>query len=221
MKSLSLWSCAALIAFAATTLPSRAQTVLYSNNFDQNGSPATYADQSLKTVNFVGDVTGLSPRVFSNADNLSVPAWAIFSYAQAGATEGFYTAPGVLKPIATSTTGLKFSVEIQSQFNPQNVTAYFAIETSDKQWYVSATAMPAPTDTFTAATLDFSPAAAKWNVLTPGSATGDGSDSGATIGNAATSDLKGDIIAAGFVAVHANDLGTVNFDNFSITTSTK
>src|ERR1700679_58273 len=95
MKSLTLWSCAALIALAATALPSRAQTVLYSNNFDQNGSPSTYADQNLKTVNFVGDVTDRAPRVFSNTDNLNPPAWAIFSYAQVGATEGFYTAPGV------------------------------------------------------------------------------------------------------------------------------
>jgi hypothetical protein len=221
MKSLTLWTCAALIALAATTLPSRAQTVLYSNNFDQNGSPATYADQNLKTVNFVGDVTDRVARVFSNTDNLNPPAWAIFSYAQVGATEGFYTAPGVLKPISTTTPGLKFSVDIQSQFQPENVTSYFAIETSDKQWYVSATALPTATDTFTTASLDFSPTAAKWNVLTPGSPSGDATDSGATIGSTAPGDLKGDIIAAGFVAVHANSNGTVNFDNFSITTSGK
>ncbi len=89
MKSLPLLIGAALIALAATALPSRAQTVLYSNNFDQNGSPATYADQNLKTVNFVGDVTDRAPRVFSNTAGLNVPAWAIYSYAQVGATEGF------------------------------------------------------------------------------------------------------------------------------------
>ncbi len=221
MKSLSLLSCPALIALAAATLPSHAQTVLYSNNFDQNGSPATYADQNLKTVNFVGDVTDRAARVFSSTDNLNPPAWAIFSYAQAGATEGFYTAPGVLKPISTTTPGLKFSVDIQSQFQPENVTTYFAVETSDKQWYVSAAALLPATDTWTTASLTFSPTAAKWNVLTPGTPSGDATDSGASIGAMATSDLKGDIIAAGFVAVPALALGPVHFAPFSITTSSK
>ena len=208
---------AALAAFLATALPSPAQVVLYSNDFNQNGSPETYADQNLSTVGFVGDVVTPSTRVFSNSDGLTVPNWAVYSFTGATVTEGFYTAPGTLTPISITAPELTFSVDIQSQFNAQNVNAFFAVETSNGQWYASSTALPEATGTWTTNSLAFSATASQWDLLTVGTPTGNGTDSGATIGSVATSDLTGNIIAAGFLASHFKGNGTANFDNFTIT----
>jgi hypothetical protein len=204
-------------ALLATALPSPAQVILYSNNFNQNGSPETYSDQNLSTVNFVGDVVVASTRVYSNTDGLTVPSWAVYSYAPPGATDGFYTAPDTLPPISVSAPELTFSVDIQSQFNPQDVSAYFAVETSNGQWYASSAAMPEATGSWTTESLAFSASASQWDLLTVGTPSGDATDAGATIGGAATSDLTGNIIAAGFVAQHFSAYGTVNFDNFTVT----
>jgi hypothetical protein len=209
---------ASVAALLAAALPSRAQLVLYSNNFDQNGN-ASDIGQNLDTVDFVGNLTSAAARVFTGNDDLTAPSWAVYSYTSSTVTEGFYTAPGTLTPISVTTPGLTFSVDLQSQYNPQNVTAYFAVETSNGQWYASTTAMPEATTTWTTESLDFSASASQWDLLSVGTPSGDSTSSGATIGSAAPSDLTGNIIAAGFIANHTGGAGTDNFDNFAITAS--
>jgi len=111
---------------------------------------------------------------------------------------------------------LAISVDIAPSFSASNVTAYLAVQLNGSNWFVTATALPVPTDTDTGTystyNTAFNPAAANWRNLT---ITG----SGALIGSAAANSLTGVMTGAGLVFVTVGSGGNFNFDNFLITGS--
>lgn len=190
--------------------------LLYVNDFNQNG--ATGTNTSLSVANWTGTthVDGLD-RVYQ----VSGANWAVWSYNYQ--PEAFYTAPGELTPINIATTqDLTFSVDLEASYNTPLVNTYFAVELSNDQWYVSATPLAQPTSTtsFTTETMSVDPSAAQWNLL---NGIVDSGTDGSTpsIGSGATSDLSGNIIAAGVVTTRISSDGTVDFDNFKITGTTE
>ncbi len=148
---------------------------------------------------------------------------AVFAFRGAADTTAYYTTStndtnqaGVAFPNINLAfyppSSLNISVDIAPQTNSANVTAYLAVEIGTN-WYVAATPLPTPTvdsSTFATYTTAFNPAAANWKNLSI-------SGTGALIGSAAASDLKGTMTGAGLVFVTVGAGGTLNFDNFIIT----
>jgi len=185
--------------------------LLYANDFNQNGATGTVT--ALSEAGWTGSTNGEG---LSRLYQLSGANWAVWSYNYV--PEAFYTAPGVLAPISiANTSDLIFSVNLEASYNNSIVDTYIAVETSNDQWYVSATPLtkPASSSSFTTETLNFSATAADWHLLN-GIVDAGTTGGGVSIGPAAGSDLSGNIIAAGVLTTRSTSDGTVNFDNFSI-----
>jgi len=108
---------------------------------------------------------------------------------------------------------LTLSADLSPYYDPDNVTARFAVQINGTNWYCATTPLPVPTSqasTFVTYTRQFNSAATNWNTLTFNSTR-------ATIGGAAASNLAGLITGAGLVFSHTVDDGTHNLDNFRIT----
>lgn len=110
---------------------------------------------------------------------------------------------------------VSFSADVAPNWQPANVTAYFAVQMNGGSWFVGSTPVPVDTSvatqTFTPCRQQFDPVAAQWNtlVLNPTSA---------TIGAPASANLTGEITGAGLVFVHTGS-GSFNIDNFLVTTN--
>src|ERR1035437_5024587 len=111
--------------------------------------------------------------------------------------------------------GIVFSVDLAPSDSPANVTEYFAVQMNGGSWFVSTTAIPVPgvaTNVFTTYTQSFNPAASNWKTLTL-------NGTSATIGGVASGNLSGSITGVGLVSSFSGT-GTINFDNFLVTTTT-
>jgi hypothetical protein len=111
--------------------------------------------------------------------------------------------------------GIVFSVDVAPSATPANVTEFFAVQMNGGGWVVSATPLPVSgvaTNVFATYTQAFDPAAANWKTLTV-------NGNNAVIGGTAPGNLAGTITGAGLVSTFTGT-GTINFDNFQITTTT-
>ncbi len=152
---------------------------------------------------------------------------AAYAYEPSGSTPvttAFYTTTsldtgtsGLPFPSINTTLygGIVFSVDLAPSTSPANVTEYFAVQMNGGGWFVSTTAIPVPgvaTNVFTTYTQSFNPAASNWKTLTL-------NGTSATIGGVASGNLSGNITGVGLVSSFSGT-GTVNFDNFLVTTTT-
>ena len=110
---------------------------------------------------------------------------------------------------------ITFSVDINPSYQPANVSAYFAVQLGGANWYVSKTPIPVNTGGTGFATYQqqYDSSAIQWNTLTVNATS-------ATVGSQPGSDLSGNITGAGLVFVTASSGGSLDFDNFLITTNT-
>jgi len=144
---------------------------------------------------------------------------ACYAYQNVPSTTAFYTTSGMDTgwsglPFPNLNlnlhTELAFSVDVESDWFPSNVTARVAVQVNGGAWYAAATALPVLTATnvWTNYTQTVSRDASEWNTLTL-------NGSSATIGGPAGSDLSGAATGAGLVFTHSAD-GSLNFDSFEI-----
>jgi len=150
----------------------------------------------------------------------------VYAYEASPATTAFYTSIALtqtggaafpdINPVLYS--GITLSVDIQPSQNPANVTARFALQINNGNWFVSANPLPVPSSTgsFAAYSIAFNSNASQWDSLT---VSGNGTGTRAVIGALSSSNLTGDITGAGLVFVHTGSGGTFNFDNFMISAS--
>lgn len=178
------------------------------------------------SVNFPVSVVGWSSsipdspaRLFPNGGGDG----AIFNFEGSAMTTAFYVnansdtgASGLPFPSINPAAypAVSFSVDIAPTYQPANITAYFAVQVSGGNWYVSSTPIPVNTSTatgtYTTYGQTFNPLAANWNNLTLTS-------TGASIGSVASADLTGNIVGAGVVSVFTG-AGNFNIDNFLVVT---
>lgn len=171
----------------------------------------------LSVVGWSSSIPDSPGRLFSNGGGDG----AIFNFEGSAMTTAFY----VTTNSDNGATGLPFpsinpaaypdvslSVDVEPTYQPANITAYFAVQMSGGNWYVSSTPIPVNTSstTYTAYGQTFSPLAANWNNLTLTS-------TGASIGSTASADLTGNIVGAGVVSVFTGS-GNFNLDNFLVVT---
>lgn len=173
------------------------------------------ANTALSTVGWANDIIGTAnTRLYAAGGGNN----AVFSYANATASEAFYTTSsmsgGFTAFAIDAFTGLTFSVDISSGFGAATANARFIVQVDNGSWYASTTFLGNPTAAFTTKSLAFDPAAANWQTLTV-SGTG-ANNSPASIGSTAGADLSGTITGVGVLGVHAGN-GTVNFDNYLVT----
>ena len=199
-----------IVAFACNPAPAQ---VLYEELFPHPGG----GNMPVSVVGWANDVpAGTDNRLYESDE-------AVFSFFGSPNTEAFYTttatdtgSTGDAFPTIdpTSFPGLNFNVDLQSQFNPGNVEAYWVVQVGG-DWFSSVAPLATPGSSFATQTLSFDPTAALWNELT---VSGNGTGTGATIGTTAAMDLSGMITGAGLVFDRSGS-GTHNFDNFTISAS--
>jgi len=108
--------------------------------------------------------------------------------------------------------GLRMSVDIRPSWDPDNVSARFAVQVNGNDWFCELNPLPVPTtqsSAWSTYTRTFNPAAANWRSFSMNA-------SDVTIGAVASTDLAGAITGAGLVFTHTVDNGTHDFDNFRI-----
>jgi hypothetical protein len=189
--------------------PSYAATI-----FAEDFGTGVAANTAISTIGWVNDIIGTAnTRLYAAGGGNN----AVFSYANATASEAFYTTSamsgGFTAFAIDSFTGLTFSVDISSGFGAATANARFIVQIDNGSWYASTTFLGNPTAAFTTKSLAFDPAAANWQNLTV-SGTG-ANNSPAAIGSVAGTALSGTITGVGVLGVHAGN-GTVNFDNYQI-----
>ncbi|HWD21217.1 MAG TPA: immunoglobulin domain-containing protein [Verrucomicrobiae bacterium] len=191
---------------------------IYAETFPFVG-PAS-GNYPLSSVGWVEAVNNSPNALFQNIGGDG----AVFAYLGVPGTTVYYTTvasdtnqAGLAFPYidAAAYSDLAFSVDVAPSFQAANVTAYWAVQMDNSNWYVSSAALPTPTSdtsTYSTYTAAFSPAASNWKNLTVTSA-------GGLIGAPASSALRGSITGAGLVFVTVGSGGNMNFDNFIITGS--
>ncbi len=208
-----------VIALVLLCRPGAGQVLLYQENFPYDGITGTFPIASLGWAN---DISDNPNRLYQFSGGLG----AVFAYENSPQTTAFYTSTNL-----TATAGEAFpainltnyptitlAVDIQPYLAPANVTAKFAVQMNGVNWFVAVNALPVPgtVGTFATYSMTFNPAASGWKTL---SVSGNGSGTGASIGQTASATLSGGITGAGIVFTHSGTGGTFNFNNFRITTS--
>ena len=195
------------------------QVLLYQETFPYPGLSGNFP---VSTVGWANDIPNQPTRLYQSFGSDG----AVYAYQNAAATTAFYTstvlsaATGATFPSINPAlySGITFSADIQPYLTPANVTARFAVQMNGGSWFVSANTLPVPATVGSFATCSnvYNPAASQWDSL---SISGNGTGTGATIGSAISTNLTGNITGAGLVFTHTAAGGTVNFDNFLITTT--
>jgi hypothetical protein len=171
-------------------------------------------------------LVGWSNSIPDNADRLAQTSGGdgfVWSYEGYAWNSAFYTTTAS----DTGVSGLKFpsinpdaypavsfAVDLQPGWQAANVSGvYFAVQMGGTDWYISQTPLPVNPNVSTYSTYQqpFDRAAIQWNTLTL-------SATGATIGGQPAGNLSGNITGAGLVFVNSG-AGTMNFDNFVISTN--
>lgn len=186
--------------------------LLYQETFPYDGLGTAFP---ISTVGWANGIPNNPNRLYQNSGGDG----AVFAYEGAAVTTVFYTSVMLSQSIGTAFPtinsalyrGLTFLVDIQPYLTPANVTARFAVQMNNSSWYVAANPLPVPATPGPFSTFSnvFNPAASQWDLLSV-------SDSGASIGGGASSNLAGSITGAGLVFMHTGSGGTLNFDNFVV-----
>ncbi|HSY43214.1 MAG TPA: immunoglobulin domain-containing protein [Candidatus Acidoferrum sp.] len=164
-------------------------------------------------------VAGTDERLFSIGGGEA----AFYAGESTATTDVFYTdtnldtgVSGLPFPVINpaSYPAVSFSVDVAPDFDPNVVTAYFAVQMNGSNWYANTTPIPVNTSSATAtyatSQQQFQSVAAAWDTLTINA-------NGATIGGQAPANLTGNITGAGVVVVDTGG-GFWNVDNFLVTT---
>lgn len=202
---------------ASLTVNSLPVDYLYAETFPFVG--ASLIGYPLGVVGWSNAIPDGPNRLFQNTGGDA----AFYNFQGSALTNAFYVttnsdtgASGLKFPKITpaSYPAVSFSVDIAPSYQPANLAGYFAVRMSGGNWFVSSTPIPVNTSTatgtYTTYQQQFNPLAANWNNLTL-------SGTDATIGNAASSNLTGDIIGAGLVFAFSG-AGNFNIDNFLVVT---
>ncbi len=195
--------------------------LLYAEQFPYVG-PTAAQSFPLGLVGWGNAIPDGPNRLYQNADGDG----AAYAYEPSGSTPittAFYTTTSLDTgtsglPFPSINTvlyaGITFSVDIAPSLSPASLTTYFAVQMNGNSWFVSSTPIPVSgveTNLFATYTQAFNPGASNWKTLTV-------NGNNATIGGTASANLTGNITGAGLV-VSFTGAGTVNFDNFIITST--
>jgi hypothetical protein len=208
----------------ALVVNSRPPDMLYSETFPYVGPNGNLPITGVGWQGAFQGVTGIYLQ--NNGSSIG----AVFSYSGVATTNLYYTTT----TNDTGLSGLPFvainpeaypNVTFEASFvpgngaglNPTNVVAYWAVQMTNGNWYVSANRIPVQTiseGTFNQYQMAFTRAVTNWNTLTV-------SSNSAAIGTQPGSNLAGDIIGVGVVIAHLglNGGGDFNFQAFELTTN--
>lgn len=187
-------------------------TIIYLETF-------TTTNSSIADIGWVADAINGMYQNIDNGNNLVM-------YNTGSGAQAFYTttkldtgATGLAFPVinVTNVTGLTFSVDNQSWWNPDKLHTYLAVQMNGGQWYASVAEITQATSSTATQTMAFDPTASSWNELTVSGTGGTNSASVPLIGSAATNNLSGYITGAGLVLAATTDSAYVHYDNFKIT----
>jgi len=214
MKTPACFAACAAIAWLLVSSTALADTILYSENFQPPVAEGVTSDQNISLIHWAGDIQGANQwRLFTNNLGITVPEWAIWSWATSGA-EAYFTNRTMnsdFSAISLATGPLKFSIDMVSDHFGANTLNYFAVQIDDGQWYVSTVNLGIPPATFTTFEMAFNAARENWRLMTVNA----GGSGGPVIGALAGADLAGTITGVGFVVDRTGD-GTTDFRNFVV-----
>jgi hypothetical protein len=187
-------------------------TIIYLETFNSDAP-------TLAGIGWVADAINGMYQNIDSSNNLVM-------YNTGAGAQAFYTttkldtgATGLAFPVInlTNVTGLTFSVDNQSWWNPDKLHTYLAVQMNGGQWYVSTSEIPQASSGWTTQTQTLDTNSYAWNDLTVSGTGGTNSASVPLIGSASANGLTGYITGAGLVLAATTDSAYVHYDNFKIT----